>query len=124
MDFIQLVCLFVGHRFRTTYDFGFAALDVLGVYGEDSGEYTCRATNKLGQAQSSVKLNVKSKCKSKFLSSFNLTSTVSSVLEYNSISELLSTVNLRLHYATNPAVCNIWEFLYNLHYNIVIILFF
>ncbi|XP_054275488.1 titin isoform X3 [Macrosteles quadrilineatus] len=50
-----------GHRFRTTYDFGFAALDVLTVYGEDSGEYTCRATNKLGQAQSSIKLNVKSK---------------------------------------------------------------
>lgn len=28
-----------GHRFRTTSDFGFAALDVLTVYGEDSGEY-------------------------------------------------------------------------------------
>lgn len=121
MDFIQLDCLFVGHRFRTTYDFGFAALDVLGVYGEDSGEYTCRATNKLGQAQSSVKLNVKSKCKSEFLSSFNLNSIVSSVLEYNSISELLSTVKLGLHYAKNPAVCNTQEFLCNLHYNIVII---
>lgn len=47
-----------GHRFRTTCDFGFAALDVLTVYGEDSGEYTCRATNQLGQAQSSIKLNV------------------------------------------------------------------
>lgn len=47
-----------GHRFRTTYDFGFAALDVLTVYGEDSGEYTCRVTNLLGQAQSSVQLNV------------------------------------------------------------------
>ncbi|GLH07319.1 LOW QUALITY PROTEIN: Titin [Gryllus bimaculatus] len=44
-----------GHRFRTTYDFGFAALDILTVYGEDSGEYTCRATNKLGHATSSIK---------------------------------------------------------------------
>lgn len=47
-----------GHRYRNTYDFGFAALDVLTVYAEDSGEYTCRATNKLGQAQSSINLNV------------------------------------------------------------------
>uniref|UniRef100_A0A1B6D7W5 Ig-like domain-containing protein n=2 Tax=Clastoptera arizonana TaxID=38151 RepID=A0A1B6D7W5_9HEMI len=50
-----------GHRFRTTYDFGFAALDILSVYGEDTGEYTCRATNLLGQATSSVKLNVKTR---------------------------------------------------------------
>ncbi|XP_068082222.1 titin [Anabrus simplex] len=50
-----------GHRFRTTYDFGFAALDILTVYGEDSGEYMCRATNKLGQATSSIKVNVKSR---------------------------------------------------------------
>lgn len=47
-----------GHRFRTTYDFGFAALDILNVYAEDSGDYTCRVTNLNGQAQSSVKLNV------------------------------------------------------------------
>uniref|UniRef100_A0A146M532 Titin n=2 Tax=Lygus hesperus TaxID=30085 RepID=A0A146M532_LYGHE len=47
-----------GHRFRTTYDFGFAALDILTVYEEDTGEYTCRATNKLGQAVSSVNLKV------------------------------------------------------------------
>lgn len=47
-----------GHRFRTTYDFGFAALDVLTVYPADSGEYTCKATNRLGTAQSAVKLNV------------------------------------------------------------------
>jgi len=52
---------FPGHRFRTTYDFGFAALDILSVYPEDSGEYTCKATNKLGTATSSIKLNVKCK---------------------------------------------------------------
>ena len=57
-----LFFVYTGHRFRTTYDFGFAALDILNVYGEDSGEYTCRATNKLGQATSTVKLSVKSMC--------------------------------------------------------------
>ncbi|KAI5701651.1 hypothetical protein M8J75_011738 [Diaphorina citri] len=50
-----------GHRFRTTYDFGFASMDILTVYGEDSGEYSVRATNKLGQAVSALKVNVKSK---------------------------------------------------------------
>lgn len=53
--------LTTGHRFRTAYDFGFASLDVLTVYGEDAGEYTCRATNKLGQAKSSIVTSVKSK---------------------------------------------------------------
>ncbi|OXU24124.1 hypothetical protein TSAR_014966 [Trichomalopsis sarcophagae] len=53
--------LSTGHRYRTAYDFGFASLDVLSVYAEDSGTYTCRATNKLGQAQSSINLDVKSR---------------------------------------------------------------
>lgn len=53
--------LTTGHRFRTTYDFGFSALDVLTVYAEDSGEYTCVATNRLGRAQSSIKLTVQSR---------------------------------------------------------------
>lgn len=51
--------LLLGHRFRTTYDFGFASLDILTVYGEDSGTYTCRAINKIGQAVSSVDISVK-----------------------------------------------------------------
>ncbi|CAG0878668.1 unnamed protein product [Darwinula stevensoni] len=50
--------LSTGHRFRTMYDFGFAALDILDVYPEDSGEYTIKATNKRGTASSSIKLNV------------------------------------------------------------------
>lgn len=50
-----------GHRFRTTYDFGFAALNILTVYAEDSGEYTCKVTNRLGTASSSIKLQVQSK---------------------------------------------------------------
>lgn len=48
-----------GHRFRTQSDFGFAALDILTAYAADSGEITCRATNRLGQAQSSINLSVK-----------------------------------------------------------------
>jgi hypothetical protein len=50
--------LTTGHRFRTTCDFGFAALDILTVYAEDAGEYTCKATNRLGTASSSIKLSV------------------------------------------------------------------
>nr|XP_036671085.1 titin isoform X4 [Drosophila suzukii] len=53
--------LSTGHRFRTTYDFGFAALDILTVYAEDSGEYTCRVTNNLGEAVNSIALNVTSR---------------------------------------------------------------
>jgi len=51
--------LSTGHRYRTTCDFGFASLDVLTVYAEDSGTYTCQATNKLGSARSSINLDVK-----------------------------------------------------------------
>lgn len=58
--------LTTGHRFRTAYDFGFASLDVLTVYAEDSGEYTCRVTNRLGQAQSSVNTNVKCESRKNF----------------------------------------------------------
>ncbi|XP_046465810.1 titin isoform X2 [Neodiprion pinetum] len=53
--------LSTGHRYRTACDFGFAAMDVLSVYAEDSGTYTCRATNKLGSAESSINLDVKSR---------------------------------------------------------------
>lgn len=53
--------LSTGHRYRTAYDFGFAALDVLSVHSEDSGTYTCQVTNELGQAQSAINLEVKSK---------------------------------------------------------------
>ena len=49
--------LTTGHRFRTVYDFGFAALDILSVYPEDSGEYTCRAVNKIGSDETVVHLS-------------------------------------------------------------------
>lgn len=63
--------LSTGHRFRTAYDFGFASLDVLTVYGEDSGIYTCKATNLIGQAESSVTTNVKCKYTKENSKNFN-----------------------------------------------------
>jgi titin len=47
-----------GNRWRTSYDFGFAALDILGCYAEDSGKYTIKATNILGAAESSVNISI------------------------------------------------------------------
>lgn len=38
-----------GHRFKTTHDFGFVALDILYVHPEDSGEYIARAVNQVGE---------------------------------------------------------------------------
>lgn len=43
----------VGSRFRTYYDFGYVALDIIHVTALDSGEYTVRATNHLGTAHTS-----------------------------------------------------------------------
>lgn len=38
----------VGHRFRPIHDFGYVALDIVDLIAEDSGTYTCRATNLIG----------------------------------------------------------------------------
>ncbi|VDO67652.1 unnamed protein product [Heligmosomoides polygyrus] len=50
-----------GHRFRTFYDFGFVSLDILGVYAQDSGEYTCKAENALGSVETMTRINCKPK---------------------------------------------------------------
>ena len=42
-----------GHRFKPSYDFGFVSLDILYMYPEDSGVYTCRATNHYGSIETS-----------------------------------------------------------------------
>ncbi|ROT82074.1 Kettin [Penaeus vannamei] len=47
-----------GHRFRTTHDFGYVALDILYSYAEDSGTYLCKATNKMGEAVNSCNVTV------------------------------------------------------------------
>ncbi|RZF44390.1 hypothetical protein LSTR_LSTR016710, partial [Laodelphax striatellus] len=48
-------------RFHITFDFGYVALDITHLVPEDAGEYTVKAINKLGQCQSSIKLNVTAK---------------------------------------------------------------
>ena len=47
-----------GNRWRTSYDFGFAALDIIGSYAEDSGRYTLRAKNVLGSAESHIDVKI------------------------------------------------------------------
>ncbi len=50
-----------GSRFKEGLDFGFVSLDIMHVYPEDAGQYTCRATNVLGQAVCSANLNIQAK---------------------------------------------------------------
>ncbi len=51
----------VGHRFRPIHDFGYVALDIVGLISEDSGTYTCRATNNAGTCEAQATLLCKSK---------------------------------------------------------------
>ena len=46
----------IGHRIRTVHAFGMVVLEILGTKIEDSGTYTCRATNKWGRDEISVTL--------------------------------------------------------------------
>lgn len=50
-----------GHRFKTLYNFGFVAMDLLYAYAEDSGVYTCQAKNAVGEAQVTCTVNASSK---------------------------------------------------------------
>lgn len=52
---------FSGSRATVTYRFGFVALDILNVIQADAGVYTCRATNVMGQAETSANLRVTGK---------------------------------------------------------------
>ncbi|KAH8354104.1 hypothetical protein KR067_009193, partial [Drosophila pandora] len=47
-----------GHRFKTTYDFGFVALDILYAHAEDTGTYMCKAKNAVGEAVTTCAVNV------------------------------------------------------------------
>ena len=53
--------IIVGHRFRPIHDFGYVALDIKDLIPEDSGSYTCRATNLVGSAESNFEVLCKSK---------------------------------------------------------------
>ena len=50
-----------GSRIKTINDFGFVILEVANVMTRDSGTYTCKATNKIGEASISCNVQVKSK---------------------------------------------------------------
>lgn len=50
-----------GSRIRTFCDFGFVILEISPVYAEDSGEYVCRAKNRLGEAVTTAVLKCSSK---------------------------------------------------------------
>lgn len=50
-----------GHRFRTNFELGHVTLELLHTYAEDSGEYVCRAYNKLGQDITRASLKSKGK---------------------------------------------------------------
>uniref|UniRef100_A0A915LAH8 Ig-like domain-containing protein n=1 Tax=Romanomermis culicivorax TaxID=13658 RepID=A0A915LAH8_ROMCU len=41
----------MGNRIKTGYNFGFVTLDIIQCSPQDSGSYTCRATNSLGVAE-------------------------------------------------------------------------
>lgn len=46
------------NRIQTYHDFGYVALDILGVRAEDSGTYVVVARNALGEAQLSATMQV------------------------------------------------------------------
>lgn len=50
-----------GHRFRTYFDFGYVALDILYVFPEDSGTFTVVARNSLGEATLTKQIYVQGK---------------------------------------------------------------
>lgn len=50
--------MFKGARFHITFDFGYVALDISHIYPEDAGNYTARASNSLGEDQTSIDIEV------------------------------------------------------------------
>lgn len=45
-------------RFHITFDFGYVSLDISKAVAADAGEYTVRAVNLYGEAESVINLNV------------------------------------------------------------------
>jgi hypothetical protein len=56
--FVNGKAIKTGHRFRTTHDFGYVALDILYAYPEDTGTYMCKAVNRLGEAVNTCSVEV------------------------------------------------------------------
>lgn len=53
--------LLTGSRIKTTCDFGLLTMDIRGAIGEDSGVYTVKASNALGEASRQCRIFVKRK---------------------------------------------------------------
>lgn len=79
-----------GHRYRTVYDMGFVSLDILYVYAEDSGEYVCRAVNKLGEDFTKATVS----CRSKKQLLYQL---------YNSLLINYFYFRIAIHYSAEPS---------------------
>lgn len=59
-------------RIISRFDFGIVSLDVVGVRPDDSGIYTCRAVNEVGEAISTCTIKVEGKVDSIFEIDINL----------------------------------------------------
>lgn len=57
----MVIIVFIASRFHVTLDFGYVALDITHMYPEDAGQYTAKAINKLGQATSTINIQVSGK---------------------------------------------------------------
>ena len=55
-----------GSRLKTTLDFGHVTLNITGARASDSGLYTCKAINALGEAVSTTSVKVEGKSKIAF----------------------------------------------------------
>lgn len=58
LECLNYFFLISGSRFKTYYDFGYVALDIIHCTTYDSGEYTVRAVNTLGTAHTSACVRV------------------------------------------------------------------
>lgn len=81
-----------GHRYRNIFDMGYVSLDILYVYGEDSGEYVCRAVNDFGEAITKATIS----CRSRFY-------TLYSYIKFYNIFVSRTTIN---HFAKSSSSWN------------------
>lgn len=52
----------LGTRVRSTFDFGHVTLEISGLRENDSGIYTCKAVNRVGEATSTCNIKVFGQC--------------------------------------------------------------
>ena len=59
--------LILGSRLKTSLDFGHVVLEINGARASDSGLYTCKAINALGEAVSTTSIKVEGKQETNFV---------------------------------------------------------